>query len=79
MRLKIKYVLQNHKKNQNKNFVKKINHEYFGGSDVTNALRLTHFLESEKQKIKCFNESFSGTEAGGPKTRFWVGKNNLKL
>ena len=24
------------KKNQNKNFVKKINHEYFGGSDVTN-------------------------------------------
>ena len=24
------------KKNQNKNFVKKINHEYFGGSDVMN-------------------------------------------
>ena len=24
-------------KNQNKNFVRKINHEYFGGSDVTNA------------------------------------------
>ena len=23
-------------KNQNKNFVKKINHEYFGGSDVMN-------------------------------------------
>ena len=23
-------------KNQNKNFVKTINHEYFGGSDVTN-------------------------------------------
>ena len=24
------------KKNQNKNFVKKVNHEYFGGSDATN-------------------------------------------
>ena len=35
-----------------------MNYEYFGGSDVTNVL-IDSFLESEKQKTKCFNESFS--------------------
>ena len=32
------------KKNQNKNFFKKINHEYFGGFDVTNVSQV-HILK----------------------------------
>ena len=39
------------KKNQNKNFVKKINHEYFGGSDVMNVSKMLK-SGSNKQRIQ---------------------------
>ena len=49
---KINVCSQNHKKkNQNKNFVKKINHEYFGGSDVMNVSKMLK-SGSNKQRIQ---------------------------